>query len=159
MKSNTMFHGIIGKLLLIIMSPVLLTSCLWRSPVEVVISDKKIILTEKPFIFKCTPPFYRSRDGAWLKFMFSRKWNIYRPISGEGRDKGGIEFANGKVAFLKVSLIDDAGKCYVNDNATLSGDVAFGFALPTNVKIVKVEVTSSTEIECHKIYWYCSDQI
>ena len=76
-----------------------------------------------------------------------------------GKDRGGIELENGKVVFLKVSLIDDTGKRYINDNATLSGDIQIGFALPTNVKIVTVEITSSTEIECNKIYWSCYDPI
>lgn len=140
------------------MFPVLFTSCLWRSPVEVVLLEKTTILTEKPLIIKCKTPLCRSRDGAWIKFVFSGKWNrIHRTING--KDRGGIEFENEKVVFLNVALTDNTGKRYINDSAGLSGDIAINFCLPTNVEIVKVEITSSIEVECNKIYWYCSDQI
>jgi len=158
MKSVSTQYSVVRKLLFISIFPVLLTSCLWRSPVEVVLLEKTTTLTEKPLIIKCIPPLYRSRDGAGIYFAFSGKWNrIHRTING--KDRGGVELENGKVVFLKVALIDDAGKRYVNDSANLSGDIKIGFALPANVKIVKVEITSSIEVECNKIYWYCSDQI
>lgn len=158
MKSVSTQYSVVRKLLFISTFPVLLTSCLWRSPVEVVIVDKKTTLTERPLIIKCIPPLYRSRDSVAVKFVFSEKWNIY---TNREQERRGFEFGNGKVVFLKVALIGHTGRRYVNDSVTLSGDdVTMGFGiLPTNAKIVKIEITSSIEVECSKIYWYCYDPI
>ena len=155
MKHNAMRYGIIGKSLLIIMLPVLLASCFWRSSVEVVIADGKTILTENPLIIKCKKPFYRSRDSAAIHFS-----TIQRCFLAWENNRGGMDL-NGRKVFLIVTLIDSNGNSYTNNSGGMAGDsFAVSFSnLSTKTKIVEIRIASSADFYCSKIVWYCFDPV
>lgn len=135
-----------------------LASCLWRKPVEIVISDKKLILTKTPLTINCPIPFRRTRKSAAILFQLTEDWNIYWPQ--DGSDRGGIKFKNGKIAFLEVTLVATNGQTYNSNKGQLSGGFTINFSrLPESVKIVKIKVSSSIDVECDKISWYCYDPI
>ena len=156
-NSSSKYVRFLKKMLLVIFS-LCLISCLYRKPQDVVISNKQITLTTTPLTIKCPTPLFRNRKSAAVQFQISEDWNIYWPKDGSCR--GGVEFKNGKIAFLDVTLTDSEGKTYSNNKGRLSGDFAINFStLSKSVKIVKITITSSLEIECDKIYWHCYDPI
>jgi len=136
----------------------LLTSCFLQKPANIIISEKKILLTTTPLIIKCPTPFTRTRKSGAVQFEFLDNWNIYWSPSEEGR--GGIKLGDGRIVFISVTLIDSNGKSYSSDKGRLSGGFAINFSmLPQNVKIIKMKVSSSIDVKCKKIYWHCYDPI
>jgi len=158
MKNSFNKYARFLKLLLLVIFPIFLISCLYRKPEDVVISNKKITLTPTPLTIKCPTPFYRTRKRGKVCFTISKHWILAR--AKDGSNKAGMEFEDGNIIFLDVSLIDSNKKRYLAKGYSLSGGFSAHYPnLPENVKIVEMVVTSSSNIVCDKISWRCYDPI
>jgi hypothetical protein len=73
--------------------------------------------------------------------------------------EGKIDLRNGRNAIIKVTLIDSKGRRYKAAGYGMAGEAyAAYFGIP-KIKFVKVEVTSSINIDCSEVSWYCFDPI
>lgn len=133
---------------------IFLTSCLYRKPIEIVISSKKLELTNSPLLIKSSTPFSSQRKLNYIGLFLAKKWSLEK--SSEGK----IRFEDGSTANIKIVLIDNSGIRYRAGNYGMAGwKFAAYYNIPKNIKITKVEITSSVNLYCNKVVWYCFNPI
>ena len=138
---------ILGIVLLI------LSSCYWK-PEVVTIFKGQIKLSKTPTVIELTKPLYRTKNLAEIHLSLSRKWYL------ENTD-GNLKFENDEIATINITIIDTNGHIYIPKGYGSSGNnfCAFFSYLPKNIKIVTIKVTSSIEIDCKEISWFCVNPI
>jgi hypothetical protein len=133
----------------------LLTSCFYRKPIELVVYDKPAYLSNSPFRVKPVKPFTSMRKVNYISLYIDKKWSLVR-----SENPGEIELPNMQKAIIKVVLIDESGNRHIPGNyGNAGGNFAAYFAIPEEIKVTSVEITSSLKLKCNKIAWYCFDPI
>ena len=136
----------------IIMGILMLTCCM-RNPHEITISNKSILLTSEPIKFKLDEVIYRNREIASILLNLA-------PYILKVK-KGVVMLADGRKGAIEVVLTDNRGIKYkANYYGTVGDSFSASFShLKKNVKISTIEISSSIEILCSRVYWYCFDPI
>ena len=135
---------------------IFINSCLYRKPVNIVLLNKNIILSQKPTVIECSKPLRIMRNSVSLQLKPLSNFSLVK-----NRDRLGINFDNEEKVFLNVIVTDNSGKQYSNNTGGKYGrHFAVYFSdLPKNSKIIKIEITASKKMECKEICWYGYDPI
>lgn len=123
------------------------TGC-WHLVDDVIISDKKCVLTKAARIFLTPKTISRNRETASI-LVFIQNGYSYRD--------GLFKLHDGRVFNIKVTLIDDNG---IRHDTQYYGQIGAAYAasfdgLEKNLNIISVEITSTIDIPCERIVWHC----
>lgn len=126
-------------------------SCM-SQPSEMIISDKNCVLKKTYTVFETPTKLSRNRNRASVQIYFSNTFTF---------ENGILKVENGNVAIIDVVLIDDVGKTYTTKYYGMEG-YAYAAKFPhldKNIKIVFVKISSTADVFCKRIAWYCFDPI
>jgi len=130
--------------------PVMLSSC---SGTDTVLVMSKTKIGPEPLVIQCK--VYRKKEIGMVELKISGDWNA--------SDKGNnVRFKDGREAEIKVVLIDSKGVehktgIYGESSSYNKGQTfeACFSDIDKKLRIDKVVISSSIEIECEKIAWHC----
>ncbi len=143
------------SLFVVVFLLIFLTSCFYRKPIEIIVSNTKIKLNNEFTTIIPKEPLILKRDKNYVGLLLSEKW-ILKDV-----EKGQIKLnKSGKIITIKAKLTDQNGNIYKPLGYCMKGGkFSFGYPFKKGVKIVKIEISSSEEIFCNEIVWHCYDPI
>jgi len=121
---------------------------------ETNVYSKTAKFSTSPFIIDCPSPLRFTRNSNALHIDLSDKWYLLQSKTGV------IKVNESKEITIAVSAFDSNGNEYFAAGYGMAGgSFAAYFSCSSKIKLVKIKITSSDEIECRRIFWHCYNPI
>ena len=131
----------------------LISSCLFRDPVKVSVSDRAFILDAQGTELQCNPPLMRVRNDGSLMIKIKEDWHPEPPWRQ-------IILTSGKAVTISTVLVAIDGRLFLPSIiGSASGrdgtfiNISFNPQIPKDAKIQSIILKASSQISVETIIW------